>query len=71
MRSFERGGYLPPGLSLAYNGTGRPEPVGGATHVTYNISISAPLSVNRAQVGREVVHAIKEYERSSGNGWRR
>ena len=24
---YDRGGYLPPGLSLAYNGTGRPEPV--------------------------------------------
>jgi SLT domain-containing protein len=39
--------------------------------VTYNISIAAPLGVNRAAVGREVVHAIKEYERSSGAGWRR
>lgn len=25
--TFDRGGYLPAGLSLAYNGTGRPEPV--------------------------------------------
>lgn len=24
---YDEGGYLPPGLSLAYNGTGRPEPV--------------------------------------------
>lgn len=24
---FDSGGYLPPGLSLAYNGTGKPEPV--------------------------------------------
>ncbi len=27
---YDRGGFLPPGLSLAYNGTGRPEPVGRA-----------------------------------------
>ncbi|MFE6846572.1 transglycosylase SLT domain-containing protein [Streptomyces sp. NPDC057686] len=26
--SYDRGGYLPEGLSLAYNGTGKPEPVG-------------------------------------------
>jgi TP901 family phage tail tape measure protein len=26
--SYDRGGYLPKGLSLAYNGTGAPEPVG-------------------------------------------
>jgi len=25
---FDRGGFLPPGLSMAYNGTGRAEPVG-------------------------------------------
>jgi len=32
---YDRGGLLPPGLSVAYNGTGRPEPVGSATqHVT-------------------------------------
>jgi len=28
VNSFDQGGYLPPGLSMAYNGTGRPEPVG-------------------------------------------
>ncbi len=28
--AFDSGGYLPSGLSLAYNGTGGPEPVGGA-----------------------------------------
>lgn len=27
VHSYDRGGYLPEGLSLAYNGTGRPEPV--------------------------------------------
>lgn len=27
-QSFDEGGYLPPGLTLAHNGTGRPEPVG-------------------------------------------
>src|SRR5262245_1257474 len=33
---YDRGGWLPPGLSLAWNGTGRPEPV-GASSVTINI----------------------------------
>jgi cell wall-associated NlpC family hydrolase len=28
IESFDRGGYLQPGLSMAYNGTGRAEPVG-------------------------------------------
>lgn len=26
---YDQGGFLPPGLTLAYNGTGSPEPVGG------------------------------------------
>ena len=26
-KAYDSGGYLPTGLSLAYNGTGRPEPV--------------------------------------------
>jgi hypothetical protein len=42
-----------------------------AVSVTYNINIAVPLNANRAAVGREVVHAIQEYERSSGNRWRR
>ena len=29
VRSYDSGGYLPVGLSMAYNGTGKPEPVGG------------------------------------------
>lgn len=30
LRSYDAGGWLPPGLTLAYNGLGRPESVGGA-----------------------------------------
>jgi len=30
VRTYDSGGYLPTGLSMAYNGTGRPEPVGPA-----------------------------------------
>jgi hypothetical protein len=35
-RSFDRGGWLQPGLTLAYNGTGAPERVGGGGNVTFN-----------------------------------
>lgn len=31
VRSYDMGGLLPPGLTLAHNGTGRPEPVGAPT----------------------------------------
>jgi len=41
--SFDSGGLLPKGLSLAYNGTGRPEPVGhdlkGDTYVDIRLSL--------------------------------
>jgi SLT domain-containing protein/phage-related protein len=41
------------------------------TTVVYNVNVAVPLAANRASVGREVVHAIQEYEKSSGTRWRR
>ena len=70
--SFDRGGWLMPGATLAVNNTGRPERVGAAvTHVTYNVTINVPPGANKAAIGREYVHAIQEYEKSSGTRWRR
>jgi hypothetical protein len=70
-KGFDSGGFLQPGLTLAYNGTGAPEPVGrmagGNTYIV-NVSVS-PLSHPR-DVGREVVGAIKAFEAGSGKGWR-
>lgn len=65
---YDRGGYLPPGLSLAYNGTGKPEPVGGAG-ATYNIHITLPAGSDR-ESGRRIVEAIRKYEQGSGKSWR-
>ena len=67
---YDRGGWLPPGLSLALNQTGKPERVGG-TGTTYNINIAVPVAANKAEVGRQVVEAIREFEKRSGPGWRR
>ena len=50
---FDRGGWLMPGATLAVNNTGRPEPVGAATHITYNITINVPPGANKAAIGRE------------------
>lgn len=69
--SYDHGGFLPTGVSIAVNGTGRPEPVGAAAGNTYNISINVPVSANKAEVGREVVTAIREFEKRSGSSWRR
>jgi hypothetical protein len=73
---YDRGGYLPPGLSLAYNGTGKPEPVGpvaaaaGAGGNTYHITVSVPPGANMAEAGRVTVDAIRAFEKRSGKGWR-
>ena len=69
---YDRGGLLPRGLSLALNTTGRPERVLGPGQGgnTYNISVMVPVSANKADTGRQVVEAIKEFERRSGAGWR-
>jgi len=66
---YDRGGWLPPGLSLALNQTGQPERVGGGGNVTINVSV--PVSANKAEVGRQIVEAIRLYEQRSGTGWRR
>lgn len=64
--SFDRGGYLEPGLTLAYNGTGRPEPVGGG-NVTININVSVPPTVNPREVGRQIGEMILAHTRTGGH----
>jgi len=66
---YDQGGHLPPGLSLAYNGTGKPEPVGGGGN-TYNINVNVPVSASKRETGRAVVEAIKAFEQGSGKSWR-
>ncbi|WP_051723705.1 hypothetical protein [Micromonospora chokoriensis] len=43
---------------------------GGQTVINNYFTVNVPSTVNRAEVGREVVEAVKAYERSSGKGWR-
>lgn len=58
--SYDQGGYLQPGLTVAYNGTGKPEPVGhdlvprGSGGVTVNM----PLTINGNANAQEIVDAI-------------
>ncbi|MFG3326334.1 hypothetical protein [Micromonospora chersina] len=46
---------------------------GGMTVVnrTLNVTVNVPATVNKADVGREVVEAVQAYERTSGTGWRK
>ena len=71
---YDQGGYLAPGLTLAYNGTGVPErvlpPGGGGSGTTYVINVHASPLASPADTGRAVVGAIQQYEKRSGKGWR-
>ena len=64
---FDRGGYLQPGLTLAYNGTGRPEPVGhdlaraGGPSIVVHVHGTAT-----AADGQAVVDALKRWSRTNG-----
>jgi hypothetical protein len=37
---------------------------------TFNITVNAGVGANGAQIGTEIVNAIKAFERSNGKGWR-
>jgi hypothetical protein len=69
---YDQGGYLPTGWSMAYNGTGKPEPVGpaaGKAIVIQNLNINLPHGSDRQQGGR-IVDAILKYEKAAGTRWR-
>jgi Transglycosylase SLT domain len=53
---YDQGGFLPTGLSLAYNGTGRPEPVGHGSN--YYITVNMPFGSTRAEVENGLVKAL-------------
>ena len=69
---FAKGG-IALGPTAALIGEAGPEmvvPLSGANSVgmgsTYNITVNSGIGTNGAQVGRDIVEAIRKYERSSG-----
>lgn len=65
---FDRGGFLKPGWNMAYNGTGRPEPVGhdllggggGPTIVVHVHGTATPSD------GQAVVDALRRWQQRNG-----
>jgi SLT domain-containing protein len=57
---YDQGGFLPTGLSLAYNGTGRPEPVGHGGGNTYHITVNMPFGSTAAEVKNGLVKALDQ-----------
>jgi len=70
---YDRGGILPPGITMAVNATGRPEmvtPARGAAGNTYNITVHTGPATPSREVGRVLVEHIRAFEHGSGKGWR-
>lgn len=64
--SFDTGGWLQPGFTLAHNGTGAPERVGGST-----VTITGPITVvvqgaTGAEAARDFQTELLRYQRANG-----
>jgi hypothetical protein len=57
---YDRGGWLPPGLSMAWNGTGRPEPVGMGGE--YHFHFHGPVA-SREGAKDMVLAAVRDLQR--------
>jgi hypothetical protein len=64
---YDTGGWLPTGVSLAWNNTGRPERVlgpGEGGNITINVNVS-PLA-SPADTGRKIAEVLGLYKKSGG-----
>jgi len=66
---YDSGGVLPPGRSLAYNGTGRPEmvvPARGGTGGNVTVHVHAPVGSNPREIGRVLSEYLLAFQRGGG-----
>jgi SLT domain-containing protein len=66
---YDRGGFLPTGLSLAYNGTGRPEMVipggrGGGAATIVNVHVELGPGTHPVQAARAIFDLLNEGAKS-------
>jgi hypothetical protein len=73
----DEGGWLRPrSVTTIHNGASTPEALiplhkmGDTGGNTYNITVNAPPTANKAAIGAEIVNTIQEYEKRSGKRWR-
>jgi hypothetical protein len=64
--SFDKGGWLMPGLTLAHNGTGSPERVGGGATVV-NVTVHGWVG-NERSLARQIRDALNELDRANTGG---
>ncbi|HEX7994939.1 MAG TPA: transglycosylase SLT domain-containing protein [Streptosporangiaceae bacterium] len=72
---YDQGGWLPTGPSIAINNTGRPEQVippgrGRAPGGDIHVHIHAMPLATKADIGRAVISAVREAEKTGGTAWR-
>jgi hypothetical protein len=64
--TYDKGGWLMPGLTLAHNGTGRPERVGGSAMVV-NVTVHGWVG-NERSLARQIRDALNELDRANTGG---
>ena len=55
-------------VTMGGNGFVTPNSGGGAN--VYNINVNVPVNADSGEIGRQIVSAIRMYERGNGAGWR-
>jgi hypothetical protein len=65
-KSFDKGGWLNPGLTLAYNGTGKPERVGRGMGAAGGITITGDVILQGVQDPAALVKALQSYVARNG-----
>lgn len=68
-QSFDRGGWLQPGWTAAYNGTRQAEWVGGGGPVI-NITVAPAVGATPSEQGAAIVRAIRSFEQNNTAAWR-
>ena len=64
VRSYDSGGYLRPGLNLAWNGTGRPEPVGGGSGEIHIHLHNQGVIGSRAELDTWLINSVNRLART-------
>jgi hypothetical protein len=65
VKSFDRGGWLQPGLTMAYNGTGRSERVSNGGDMTVTLLVD---TASGAAMDQMLASLIKKYVKVNGGG---
>lgn len=63
VKSYDKGGWLAPGLTMAYNGTGRNERVGGS-----DVTVTLQVDAGSSGADQFLAAMIKKYVKVNGSG---